>query len=63
MSSAHLHLVEVLILSGPDFCPFGVKVGADLDLGFLRDLGLPLLHGEGLLPLCQLLLPRKDVLL
>jgi hypothetical protein len=56
MSGVCLHLVEVLFSSSLSLCPFGVKVDIDLDQGFLRNLGLLLPHGEGLLPTRQLIL-------
>jgi hypothetical protein len=59
----HLHLVEVLFLSSPSLCPFGVEVDADLNQGFLRNLRILLPCGEGLFPLCQLHLPRQELLL
>jgi hypothetical protein len=58
-----LHLVMVLLLSSLNFRPFSIKVGADLDQGLLRDVGLLLWRSEGFLPLRQLLRPCKEPLL
>jgi hypothetical protein len=56
MGGVHLYFAEVLFSSSLNLCPLGVKVGADLNQGFLLNLGLLLPHGEGLLPRQELLL-------
>jgi hypothetical protein len=63
VSGVLLHFVKVPLLSSLSFNPFSIKVGADLDQGLLRDPGLLLPCGEGLLPSCQLLLSCKELLL
>jgi hypothetical protein len=63
VGGVHIHLVEVLFLSSLDLGSLGVKVGANLHQGFLRKFGFLLPCGEGLLPPCQLLLPRQKLLL
>jgi hypothetical protein len=50
----HMHLVEVLLMSSLDLCPFSVDIGADLDQGLLGDSSLLLPRDEGLLPPSQL---------
>jgi hypothetical protein len=58
-----LHLVDVLLLSSLSLCPFGIKIGANLNQGSLRNLSIFLPRGEGLLPPRQLLLPCQKLLL
>jgi hypothetical protein len=57
VGSVHAHLVEVLLTSSLSFCPFSIEVDTDFDHGLL----LP--RDKGLLPLGQLLLLHKDLLL
>jgi hypothetical protein len=50
-------------MSSLGFCPFNIKVGADLNLGHLKDPRLLPPHSSRALPLGQILLPRKELLL
>jgi hypothetical protein len=48
----HFYLVDVLLSSRLGFCSFGVKVGADLDLGLLRNLSHLVLRPNQMIIVC-----------
>jgi hypothetical protein len=57
-----LYLVEVLLPSSLVLGPLLVKSGTGLGEGFVGNSCLLLPRGEGFLPLCELTLPRKELL-
>jgi hypothetical protein len=48
----HFYLVDVLLSSRLGFCPFDVKVGANLDLGLLRNLSHMVLRPNQMIIVC-----------